>query len=149
MKKALANKWFLKFSPLLLVITCITVQGSAEAQWYDIDTPANKAKSKTTLDQIEQHEQMRPARQRAVNLARNLAVKLNGGLAIYRPDACMFSATAEGCLLDISDKGFTFRFNGGVPGWQQMGMNPTTTTEVIISPIGTSVVQVLYNGQVR
>ena len=46
-------------------------------------------------------------------------------------------------------QGMLFRFNGGVPGWQQLGQPPTISSEVLISPDGRSVVQVIRNGPVR
>jgi len=104
-----------------------------------------------TLNRIDQLQQLAPARQRAINLARNTVVKLNGGLSRYMPAACMF-ATGGGvssCLVQDNAQGFVFRFNGGAPGWQQLGTPPTTTSEIQISPDGRSVVQVLYNGAAR
>ena len=44
-----------------------------------------------TFDRIERLQQQSAARQRAINLARNTIVKLNGGLTRYMPAACMFS----------------------------------------------------------
>jgi hypothetical protein len=101
-----------------------------------------------TLDRIEQLQQEAPARQRALNLARNTVVQLNGGLSQYMPAACMFSTGGSGgsCLLGSTAQGFLFRFNGGAPGWQQLGKPPTTTSEILISPDGRTVVQLIYNG---
>ncbi len=88
---------------------------------------------------------------RAINLARNHAVRLNGGLGLYRPAACMFSTDARGedCLVSRDESGFLFRFLGGAPGWQQLGLPPTKETEILIGPDGRSVVQVVYNGTPR
>ena len=88
---------------------------------------------------------------RAMNLARNWAVNTNGGLSVYRPAACMFN-TGEGggsCLLQTNGPGYTFRFQGGSPGWQQQGLAPTTETEVQVSPDGRTITQVIYNGSPR
>ena len=70
------------------------------------------------------------ARVRAVNLARDTAVKLNGGLTLYRPAKCMFDTSLGGgnCLISRDDQGFRFRFLGGAPGWQQLGLPPTWDT---------------------
>lgn len=104
-----------------------------------------------TLERIDQLQQLAPARQRALNLARNTAVKLNGGLSVYMPAACMFSSGGSGgsCLAQTNSQGFLFRFNGGAPGWQQLGKPPTLTTEILISPDGRTVSQLVYNGPLR
>jgi hypothetical protein len=88
---------------------------------------------------------------RALNLARNHAVKLNGGLGTYRPAACMFTTEWSGseCLVRRDDTGFLFRFLGGPPAWQQLNLPPTVETEILIAPDGRTVVQVLYNGTPR
>jgi len=104
-----------------------------------------------TLQRIDQLQELAPARQRALNLARNTAVKLNGGLSVYMPAACMFSSGGSGgsCLVQTNSRGFLFRFNGGTPGWQQLGNTPTLTTEILISPDGRTVSQLVYNGPLR
>ena len=104
-----------------------------------------------TLERIDQLQQLAPARQRAMNLARNTAVKVNGGLSVYMPAACMFSSGGSGgsCLVPTNSPGFLFRFNGGAPGWQQLGQPPSLTTEILISPDGRTVSQLVYNGPLR
>jgi hypothetical protein len=88
---------------------------------------------------------------RAVNLARNWAVNNNGGLSVYRPAACMFNTSDGGgsCLIQTNNPGYTFRFLGGAPGWQQEGLRPTTETEVTVSPDGRTITNVGYNGTPR
>ena len=87
------------------------------------------------------------ARVRAVTLARDTAVKLNGGLTLYRPAKCMFDTSLGGgnCLISRDDQGFRFRFLGGAPGWQQLGLPPTWDTEILVSADGRQVVQVVFN----
>jgi len=104
-----------------------------------------------TLERIDALQQQAPARQRAMNLARNTVVKLNGGLSQYMPAACMFASGGSGgsCLVSSNDQGFLFRFNGGTPGWQQLGTPPTTTSEILVSPDGRTVTQLIYNGPLR
>ena len=104
-----------------------------------------------TLERIDQLQQQAPARQRALNLARNTVVQLNGGLSQYMPAACMFSSGGSGgsCLVSSTNQGFLFRFNGGAPGWQQLGNPPTISSEILISPDGRTVSKVLYNGPLR
>ena len=91
------------------------------------------------------------ARQRAINLARNTVVRLNGGLTRYMPAACMFSSGGSGgsCLVSSTNQGFLFRFNGGAPGWQQLGKPPTISSEILISPDGRTVTQLIHNGPLR
>ena len=104
-----------------------------------------------TLERIDALQQQAPARQRAMNLAGNTVVKLNGGLSQYMPAACMFASGGSGgsCLVSSNDQGFLFSFNGGTPGWQQLGTPPTTTSEILISPDGRTVTQLIYNGPLR
>ena len=87
------------------------------------------------------------ARVRAVNLARDTAVKLNGGLTLYRPAKCMFDTSLGGgnCLIRRDDQGFRVRFLGGAPGWQQLGLPATWDTEILVSADGRQVVQVVFN----
>lgn len=88
---------------------------------------------------------------RALNLARNEAVRLNGGLSVYRPASCMFSTSARSnpCLIRSDAKGFVYRFRGGVPGWESQKLAPSTETEIRIAADGRSVVKVIYNGVPR
>ena len=104
-----------------------------------------------TFDRIDQLQQQAAARQRAINLARDTVVRLNGGLTRYMPAACMFASGGSGgtCLVQNDSQGFLFRFNGGAPGWQQLGLPPSTSSELLISPDGRSVVQLIYNGPLR
>ena len=45
--------------------------------------------------------------------------------------------------------GFLFVFEGGSPGWQEAGGQPTVETEILVSQDGASVVDVVYNGSPR
>ncbi|MEB3331819.1 MAG: hypothetical protein VKI83_04950 [Synechococcaceae cyanobacterium] len=93
-----------------------------------------------------------PERQvRALNLARDTAVRLNGGLSVYRPADCMFATSdnSNPCLVNSNDQGFFFRFAGGPPGWQSQNIPPTRLTEIQISADGRQVVVVRYNGNPR
>jgi hypothetical protein len=88
---------------------------------------------------------------RALNLARNAAVQRNGGLGVYRPAQCMYDTDSAGnqCLLSRDASGYTFRFLGGPPGWQQLGLPATTETEIRVAADGRSVLEILYNGAPR
>ena len=87
------------------------------------------------------------ARVRAVNLARDTAVKLNGGLTAYRPAKCMFDTSLGGgnCLIRRDDQGFLFRFLGGAPGWQELGLQPNWDTQILVSADSRQVLQVVFN----
>ncbi|MCT0213420.1 hypothetical protein KQ306_12465 [Synechococcus sp. CS-1324] len=87
--------------------------------------------------------------QRATNLARMKAEKLNGGLGVYRTAACMFDRAAGNCIIETGEQGILFRFLGGPPGWQQLNLAATVETELRISPDGRTVLAVLYNGPIR
>lgn len=88
---------------------------------------------------------------RALNFARDTGIRINGGLIVYRPQACMFSTSAatNPCLIRSDSKGFVYRFLGGPPGWQSTNQPATIETELLIAPDGTSLVKVLYNGPPR
>jgi hypothetical protein len=85
----------------------------------------------------------------AVNVARMRIEKVNGGLKEYRAAKCMHGATVNECLVRSDEKGFLFRFLGGKPGWEPLGMPPTVESEVLISPDGLNVLQIYYNGPLR
>lgn len=91
------------------------------------------------------------SRVRAVNLARNKAIQLNGGLTVYSPAACMFNTDAGGsdCLIRSNAQELVFRFPGGVPGWQQTNTPPTVETEIKVSADGREILAVPYNGPPR
>jgi len=84
-----------------------------------------------------------------VQMARMKAEKLNGGLNVYRPAACMFDRAAGDCIVESSDQGILFRFQGGQPGWQQLNLPATVETEIRVSQDGRSILAVVYNGPVR
>ena len=94
--------------------------------------------------------QVSDAQQRALNLARNHAVRINGELTRYNPARCMFNTSEGGgeCLVS-STSGFRFTFLGGTPGWQELNIEPTVETEIVISADGREVQQVVYNGSPR
>jgi hypothetical protein len=88
---------------------------------------------------------------RALNLARNTAIQSNGGLSVYRPAQCMYETANAGnqCLISSTSEGYTFRFLGGAPGWQQGNLAATVETEIRISSDGRTVLGVDYNGAPR
>lgn len=130
------------FSISSAVIACITTASLSPA-------PSRAQGVDQTLQRIDALQQLAAARQRAVNLARNTVVKLNGGLTKYMPAACMFAPSGGSCLVQQNSQGFYFRFSGGVPGWQQLGTPASLSSEIQISPDGRSVVQLIYNGVPR
>ncbi|MFM8524110.1 MAG: hypothetical protein ACKOCM_00560 [Cyanobacteriota bacterium] len=87
--------------------------------------------------------------QRATNLARMTAEKINGGLNRYFAANCMHSRDGGSCLIGSSAQGFSFRFLGGPPGWEVYHQAATVETQILVAPSGTQVVQVHYNGPPR
>ncbi len=94
-------------------------------------------------------EQFPFTRQRATNLARMYAERLNGGLGVYRAALCMHNRGGGDCLIQGDAQGYIFRFLGGPPGWQVLGLPPDRETEIEVSPDGRAIVKVLYNGEPR
>lgn len=87
---------------------------------------------------------------RALNTARMQAESINGGLNNYRASKCMY-ATGKGggnCSKNARD-GCLFEFDGGSPGWQEAGGQPTVGTEILVSRDGASIIDVVYNSSPR
>jgi hypothetical protein len=89
------------------------------------------------------------SQERATNLARMKAEALNGGLTKYRTAACMYQLGGGSCMVKASSEGYRFQFLGGTPGWQTMNRKPTVETQLMVSPDGTKVETVIYNGAPR
>ena len=141
------------WSRILLASICLgALPNTAVAQWFGEQNAGYQQPSirgQSSLKKIEQIEEMGPSRQRAVNLARSTVIRLNGGLSSYRPDKCMYSSSAEGCLKSADRNGFLFIINGGNPGWQELGYRPNRTSKILIAPDGRSVSRIYYNGSFR
>ena len=91
--------------------------------------------------QQESRELVPTASKRAINLARGTAAKSNGGLRLYHPARCMYGNTTNNpCLTKQDANGFEFRFPGGPPGWEVLGLPPTVESIVLIAPDGRSVI---------
>ena len=85
--------------------------------------------------------------QRSVNLAREAAVKLNGGLSKYRPAGCMFKGSERNpCIVQVNAQGIVFQIPGGPPGWEQEGQPPTVLTVLRVAPDGRSLLETISNG---
>ncbi len=89
------------------------------------------------------------SQERAANLARMKAETLNGGLTKYRTAACMHQLGGGTCMVRASTDGYRFQFLGGTPGWETMKRKATVETQIMVSPDGTKVDQVIYNGVPR
>lgn len=87
--------------------------------------------------------------ERAANLARMKAEALNGGLTKYRTAACMHQLGGGSCMVRASSDGYRFQFLGGTPGWETMNRKPTVETQIMVSPDGTKVEKLIYNGAPR
>jgi len=86
---------------------------------------------------------------RAANLARMEAERLNGGLSKYFAANCMHQKGGGDCMVNAGPNGYLFNFLGGPPGWEVNKQAATKETRILISPDGTSVVNVEYNGSPR
>ena len=86
---------------------------------------------------------------RAANLARMEAERINGGLSQYFTANCMHQKGGGSCMVNAGPNGFLFNFLGGPPGWEVNKQAATKETRILISPDGTSLVNVEYNGAPR
>ncbi|MEN9766684.1 MAG: hypothetical protein RLZZ32_644, partial [Cyanobacteriota bacterium] len=107
-------------------------------------TPTLAQGVQQTFEKIDRLQQEAPALQRAMNLARNKAVLLNGGLTNYVPAECMFSTSLvrQSCLSRTGFSEFVFTFSGGTPGWQAEGRAPSVRTKVVVSADGKTVLNI-------
>ncbi len=97
--------------------------------------------SQPATAQQEARELVPTASKRAINLARGTAAKSNGGLRLYHPARCMYlNPTNNPCLTKRDAGGYEFRFQGGPPGWEVIGIPPSVNSIVLIAPDGRSVI---------
>ena len=88
--------------------------------------------------------------QRSVNLARDTAIRINGGLSQYRPGRCMFRGSDRNpCITQSGLQGILFRIPGGPPGWEEAAAPPSLMTVLLISPDGRAVQQIISNGMLQ
>jgi hypothetical protein len=80
---------------------------------------------------------------KARNLARQAAIKANGGLARYRPEPAMFGPSAQTPAVKNANGSITFTFKGGAPNTSEL----ITQSVVTVDPAGS--VNLEYNGPVR
>jgi hypothetical protein len=80
---------------------------------------------------------------KARNLARQAAIRENGGLGRYRPEAAMFGPSAKTPAVTNANGSITFTFKGGAPGETAL----TTESVVTVEPSGS--VNIQYNGPLR
>ena len=93
--------------------------------------------------------QMADSQIRAANLARMEAERINGGLSRYFTADCMHQRGGGSCMVNSGPNGYLFDFLGGPPGWEVMKQSATVQTRILISPDGTRIVNVEYNGSPR
>ena len=86
---------------------------------------------------------------RAANLARMEAERINGGLSRYFTANCMHERGGGNCMVNSDANGYLFQFLGGPPGWEVLRQSATVQTRILISPDGTQVVNLEYNGTPR
>lgn len=88
--------------------------------------------------------------QRSVNLARDTAIRINGGLSEYRPGKCMFRGSDRNpCITQSGPQGILFQIPGGPPGWEETTAQPSTITILLIAPDGRAVLQTISNGALQ
>ncbi|MCU0541948.1 MAG: hypothetical protein MUE44_07110 [Oscillatoriaceae cyanobacterium Prado104] len=80
---------------------------------------------------------------RAKNLARQAAEKINGGLGNYRAEASMHGTSAESPFVDNGNGSWTFTFKGYRPG------SSVYFVETVVTVSRDGGVRVDYNGRIR
>ncbi len=80
---------------------------------------------------------------KARNLARQAAIKANGGLSRYRPEPSMFGPSAQTPAVKNANGSITFSFKGSAPSTTAL----TTESVVTVNPTGN--VNLEYNGPIR
>jgi hypothetical protein len=134
--------------PLLLAPVLLSL-GAPAGHGQSPDGPA-APRTTGAMERIEAVLADSQGLQRGLNLARDAAIRLNGGLTIYRPAGCMYAGISDNpCLLKREERGFVFRFQGGPPGWEQLQLPATAETEILVSRDGRAVLEVIYNGPPR
>jgi hypothetical protein len=93
--------------------------------------------------------EMPVSQMRAANLARMEAERINGGLSRYFTASCMHQRGGGSCMVNAGPNGYLFNFLGGAPGWEVNKQAASVETRILISPDGSSVVKVEYNGTPR
>jgi hypothetical protein len=133
-----------------LVPLAVATGAQAQAAAPATDGPGATPLTDRTLERIETITAESQGLQRGINLARETATRLNGGLGLYRPASCMYAGISNNpCIVSRESSGFVFRFLGGAPGWEQFQLPATVESEIRISANGRSVEAVLYNGSPR
>ncbi|MBE9127372.1 MULTISPECIES: purine nucleoside permease [unclassified Coleofasciculus] len=130
-----------------------TFQGGAPNSRPDIETVVTVSETgtvtidyngaiRTTENTITQRRNATIDLNRAKNLARQAAERLNGGLGQYRAESSMHGPAEKSPYVDNGDGTWTFTFKGGTPTDQ-----PTIETVVTVNQTGN--VTVDYNSSIR
>jgi hypothetical protein len=103
----------------------------------------------SSLTELPASAEMALGQIRAANLARMEAERINGGLSKYFTANCMHQKGGGSCMVNAGPNGYLFDFLGGAPGWEVNKQAATKETRILISPDGTKVINVEYNGAPR
>ena len=154
-------------TPLILGISLISLSGlDVHAQdAYELQKQQNQREIDRLKQQLDPQRNGAPQRsmppspapgnvtafdarsiQRSVNLARDTAIRINGGLSQYRPAGCMFRGSDRNpCIARSGPQGILFEIPGGPPGWEEARALPSIMTVLLISPDGRSLLQMISN----
>lgn len=127
---------------VLATLSVILLARAVDAQIPPGSTPLPP--NSTPAEPITNFGADNPSLRRAMNLARQAAERVNGGLDKYRAEASMYGLSAQAPVVDNGNGTWTFSFRGGPPGSSDL-----TLESVITVAKDASQVNIDYNGPIR